>query len=157
MSNFLPVIKAASSVLIHTPGLTRYGSKPQREIAANPARLAALNRSLRSFQQAQGYLPNQVFIGQQPAEMTQGRMTYHLRRLRLHGMIERIPQSHRYRLTDIGLRSGWFFTRAYSRILRPGLGRILPELSVPNGPLRRCFDKLDHEVKSWVNEAKLAA
>ena len=96
-------------------------------------------------------------LGQQPAEMTQGRMTYHLRRLRLHGMIERIPQSHRYRLTDMGLRTGWFFTRTYSRILRPGLGRILPELSVPNGPLRRCFDKLDHEVKSWVNEGKLAA
>ena len=68
MSNYLPVIKAASSVLIHTPGLTRYGSKPQREIAANPARLADLNRSLRSFQQAQGYLPNQVFVGQQAPE-----------------------------------------------------------------------------------------
>jgi betaine reductase len=68
MSNFTPVIKAASSVLIHTPGLTRYGSKPHREIAANPARLADLNRNLRSFQQAQGYLPNQVFIGQQAPE-----------------------------------------------------------------------------------------
>ena len=68
MSNYLPVIKAASSILIHTPGLTRYGSKPQREIAANPARLADLNRSLRSFQQAQGYLPNQVFVGQQAPE-----------------------------------------------------------------------------------------
>jgi hypothetical protein len=49
-------------------------------------------------------------------------MTYHLRRLRLHGMIERIPNSNRYRLTDLGLRCGWFFTRTYSRILRPGLG-----------------------------------
>lgn len=38
-------------------------------------------------------------LGQEPAELTQGRMTYHLRRLRLHGMIERIPKSHRYRLT----------------------------------------------------------
>ena len=96
-------------------------------------------------------------LGQQPADLTQGRMTYHLRRLRLHGMIERIPNSHRYRLTDLGLRSGWFFTRTYSRILRPGLGKILPELSTPNGPLRRCFDKLDQQVKSWVREAKLPA
>jgi len=84
-------------------------------------------------------------------------MTYHLRRLRLHGMIERIPNSHRYRLTDLGLRTGWFFTRTYSRILRPGLGRILPELSAPNGSLRRCFDKLDQQVNSWIGEAKLAA
>jgi hypothetical protein len=67
-------------------------------------------------------------LGQQPADLTQGRMTYHLRRLRLHGMIERIPKSHRYSLTDLGLRAEWFFTRTYSRILRPGLGRILPEL-----------------------------
>ena len=96
-------------------------------------------------------------LGQQPENLTQGRMTYQLRRLRLHGMIERIPQSHRYRLTDLGLRTAWFFTRTYSRILRPGLGRILPQLSTPNGPLRRCFDKLDQEVKSWVEQAKLAA
>jgi hypothetical protein len=96
-------------------------------------------------------------LGQQPENLTQGRMTYHLRRLRLHGMIERIPKSHRYRLTDLGLRTGWFFTRTYSRILRPGLGRILPELSAPNGSLRRCFDKLDEQVHSWVAEAKLTA
>ena len=96
-------------------------------------------------------------LGQQPADLTQGKMTYHLRRLRLHGMIERIPNSHRYRLTDLGLRSAWFFTRTYSRILRPGLGRILPQLSTPNSTLRRCFDKLDQEVTSWVEQAKLAA
>jgi hypothetical protein len=29
---------------------------------------------------------------------TQGRMTYQLRRLRLHGLIARIPKTHRYRL-----------------------------------------------------------
>lgn len=96
-------------------------------------------------------------LGKKPADLTQGRMTYQLRRLRLHGMIERIPKSHRYRLTDLGLRTGWFFTRTYSRILRPGISRILPELPAPNDPLRRCFDKLDQEVKSWVEGAKLAA
>jgi len=40
-------------------------------------------------------------LGQQPADLTQGRMTYHLRRLRLHAMIERIPKSHRYRVTAL--------------------------------------------------------
>jgi hypothetical protein len=42
-------------------------------------------------------------------------MTYHLRRLRLHGIVERIPQTHRYRITDFGLRTAWFCTRIYSR------------------------------------------
>lgn len=64
MTEFTPVIKAASSVLIHTPGLVRYGSKPAREIAANPERLAALNNSLQGFDGAQNYLPNLVFIGE---------------------------------------------------------------------------------------------
>jgi len=73
-------------------------------------------------------------LGPQPAELTPGRMTYHVRRWRLHAMIERIPKSHRYRVTDLGLRTAGFFTRTYSRILRPGLGRILPELSHSNGP-----------------------
>jgi glycine/sarcosine/betaine reductase complex component C subunit beta len=68
MSNCKPVVKAAASVLIHTPGLTRYGSKPQREIAANSTQLGELNRSLRSYKEAQGYLPNQVFVGQQAPE-----------------------------------------------------------------------------------------
>jgi len=31
-------------------------------------------------------------------------------RLRLHGMIERIPKSHRYRVTDFGFRAALFFT-----------------------------------------------
>ena len=84
-------------------------------------------------------------------------MTYHLRRLRLHGMIERIPKSHRYRVTDHGLRTAWFFTRSYNRLLRPGLGQILPEFSAPNSALRRRFHKLDQEVKPWVEQAKLAA
>ena len=32
--------------------------------------------------------------------MTPGRMTYHLRRLRLDGLIERIPHTNRYTVTD---------------------------------------------------------
>lgn len=68
MANSTPVVKAATSVLIHTPGLTRYGSKPAREIAANPARLNELNGRLRTYAEAQGYLPNQVFVGQQSPE-----------------------------------------------------------------------------------------
>jgi len=96
-------------------------------------------------------------LGQPPDSLTQGQMTYHLRRLRFHGIVEPIPQTHRYRITDLGLRTAWFCTRTYSRILRPGLGALLPELSPPNSSLRRSFDKLDQEVTSWIQHAKLAA
>jgi hypothetical protein len=76
------------------------------------------------------------------SDLTPGQMTYRLRSLRPHRMIERIPKCHRYRLTDFGLRTAWVFAPTYARILRPGLGRILPEVSVSTGPLRRCFDQL---------------
>jgi hypothetical protein len=98
-----------------------------------------------------------ALTGRPPNALTPGQMTYHLRRLRLHQIIERIPGTHRYRLTDFGLRTALFFTRAYNRLLRPGLGRILPDLSNLSCPLRRAFDKLDREVTSWVQQAQLAA
>jgi hypothetical protein len=94
--------------------------------------------------------------GQPVDQFTQGRMTYQLRRLRLHGLIERIPKTHRYRLTSFGLRVAIFCTRAYARILRPGLGLVLPTTSSLPCPLRRSFDKLELEISSWVNQAKLA-
>jgi len=59
-------------------------------------------------------------LGRPLDHFTQGRMTYQLRRLRLHGLIARIPKTHRYRLTSFGLRTALFCTRIYNRILRPG-------------------------------------
>ena len=58
--------------------------------------------------------------GRNPATLSQGAITYQLRRLRLHDFIERTPNSFRYRVTDLGWRVALFFTRAYNRILRPG-------------------------------------
>ena len=46
-------------------------------------------------------------------------MTYDLRRLRLHGLIERVPRSHRYRITPTGAQVAMFYARIYTRALRP--------------------------------------
>ena len=96
-------------------------------------------------------------LGQPEEHLTQGRMSYHLRRLRLHGLIQRIPKTHRYRLTDFGLRTAVFCTRAYARIFRHGIGMVLPTTSPVPNPLLRCFDKLDHEIAAWVDQVKMAA
>jgi len=66
-------------------------------------------------------------LGQQAHDINPGQMSYHLRRLRLHGVIERLPGTHRYRVTNSGWRTALFCTRCYSRILRPGLASIIPE------------------------------
>lgn len=97
------------------------------------------------------------FLGQSPEQISPGRMTYQLRRLRLHGMIERVPHTHRYRMTELGLRAALFFTRTYHRILRPGLAQALPSIPAMNSSLRRCFDQLQQEVQSHILAAQLAA
>ncbi len=89
--------------------------------------------------------------------MTQGRMSYDLRRLRLHGLIGRIPKTHRYRLTDEGLRVTLFFSRVYLRILRPGLASILSETPSGDAALRQSFDRLAAAIDRSVDKAKLAA
>jgi hypothetical protein len=55
--------------------------------------------------------------GREPETISQGAITYQLRRLRLHGLIERIPKTFRYRVTQFGLRVALFFTRTYNRLL----------------------------------------
>ena len=96
-------------------------------------------------------------LGLAPSQLTPGRLTYDLRRLRLHGLIERLPHSHRYRLTNEGLHTALFFTRTYTRILRPGLARILPGASADDRLLRPAFDKLDAAIDHFVDQAKLSA
>ena len=43
-------------------------------------------------------------LGMRPEDITAGKMTYDLRRLRAHGVIERIPKTRRYQTTDRGLQ-----------------------------------------------------
>jgi hypothetical protein len=99
-----------------------------------------------------------TLLGLDPGRMTSGKMSYDLRRLRLHGLIERIPRTHRYRLTPFGLRSAIFFTRTYNRLLRPGLARIAPVAPARSSPstLRASFDRLQNAVDHWCDQAKLA-
>jgi glycine/sarcosine/betaine reductase complex component C subunit beta len=58
-----PVVSGARLVLAHAPGLVRHGSKPKRELEANPDLGAQLLGSLRTFEEAVAYPPNQAFLG----------------------------------------------------------------------------------------------
>src|SRR3984893_1900237 len=91
-------------------------------------------------------------LGKKPQSITPGQMTYHLRRLRLHGIIARVPKSHRYRITDEGWRTILFSTRCYNRLLRPGLAQVLPNEAAPDTTLRRRFDQLDAAIDKCLEE-----
>jgi len=96
-------------------------------------------------------------LGLDPSQLTPGRLTYALRRRRLHGLITPIPHTHRYRVTDERLRTPLFFTRVYARVLRPGLARIVPSAPPGDPVLRPYFDQLAGAVDRWIDHAKLAA
>jgi hypothetical protein len=88
--------------------------------------------------------------------MTAGRMTYDLRRLRLHQLIERVPHTNRYQVTPFGHQVAIFFTRTYNRLLRTGLSQIRDPMPT-HTPLRRHFDRLETAITALVEELNLAA
>lgn len=94
-------------------------------------------------------------LGLSADSLTPGRMTYDLRRLRLHGLIERIPHTHRYRVSDLGLRIAIFYTRAYNRLIRTGLA----EVADPAHPtaLRQALAKVESEMDRLAARSHLAA
>ena len=94
-------------------------------------------------------------LGLTASGLSAGRMTYELRRLRLHGLTERIPKSHRYRLTKPGIRTALFFTRTYARVLRAGTAQIMSPQWEGTTPLRRAFDGLLARIDDFVADAKL--
>lgn len=57
------VIRAASLVLAHTPGLARHGSKPARTLPADAELARSFLTNLRSFDDAVGYPAHQAFLG----------------------------------------------------------------------------------------------
>ena len=84
-------------------------------------------------------------------------MTYDLRRLRLKGLIHRIPKTHRYTATSYGLKVAFFYSKLYVRILRPSWSALLPDTDSLPSPLRAALDHLDREIQNLHQEAALAA
>src|SRR5262245_46361857 len=94
--------------------------------------------------------------GRDPASISQGAITYQLRRLCLHSLIERVSKSFRYRVTDHGLRVALFFTRLYNRILRPGSADLLLNLGPLANILNRACATFDARIKTMIDQASFA-
>ena len=90
-------------------------------------------------------------------DMTSGQITYDLRRLRVHGMIERIPRTHRYQVTDSGLRHALFLTRLHTRFLRTGLAELTGQPPPAPGPLRAADRAYRTAMDNLARQAGLAA
>jgi predicted MarR family transcription regulator len=79
-------------------------------------------------------------------------MTYDLRRLRLAGLIQRLPRSNRYTLTADGIRIAVFYTKLYSRLLVP-----LTAADQPQAPtdLRAALATITRHVDDYATRARL--
>jgi hypothetical protein len=100
---------------------------------------------------------SQCSPGKRPPPSPRGRMTYDLRRLRLHGMIERIPKTHRYRVTPFGLRAALFFTRVHGRLYRPAVAEVMSNGPPDNIGLAHQFARLEAEIDKRIQHTKLVA
>ena len=88
---------------------------------------------------------------------SRAQMTYDLRRLRLKGLIHRIPKTHRHTATSYGLKVAFFCAKLYLRILRPNWAALLPDDNRLPHSLRVALDQLDLEIRKLHEEAALAA
>ena len=88
---------------------------------------------------------------------TPGQMTYDLRRLRLKGLISRLPKTHRYILTTYGLKVAFFYTKVYLRIVRPGWLSLEESSDLIPRPLRDALNQVDAEIQAIYQNAQLRA
>jgi hypothetical protein len=86
---------------------------------------------------------------------TASRMTYDLRRLRLRGLIHRVPKSNRYTVTTYGLQVALFYTKVHLRILRPTFAAFGDDTDPIPHPLRELYRFIDEEIRAICDEANL--
>jgi len=94
------------------------------------------------------------------ARYTSRQATYDLRRLRRKGLIDKIPKSHRYRLTPTGRRVAVLFTKTYGRVLAPGLTALdahLPDDISNRSPLATAWRQLDRTLDDFIQKRLIAA
>jgi hypothetical protein len=86
------------------------------------------------------------------ANYTMNQASYDLARLRVNGLITRIPGRNRYRLTDDGLRFAIFYTKVHDRVLRPLLAADKPPAPTP---IRKALHTIDIHITETIEQARL--
>ncbi len=107
-----------------------------------PAVTGFTNKSLRG-----------LVAGHLGQDYSQSKMSYDLRRLRLHGLIQRLPNKNTYILTPEGIRVAIFYTKLQNRLLRPLLDADKPPAKIE---IRRALKTLEQAVNYYTHAARLA-
>jgi hypothetical protein len=158
-----PITGAAALAQVTDPVITPAGTRVAGLRLTDPRALALLH-VLCVFRLLPHGFTNAVLrhhlaplIGKTPDLMTSGQITYDLRRLRMHGLIERIPGTFRYQVTDAGMRSAQFLTRLHGRVLRTGLAQITDPDPPASTALRAADRAYQAAIDDIIRHAGLAA
>jgi len=83
---------------------------------------------------------------------TTNQASYDLARLRLNGLIDRLPGTNRYRITSDGLRFAIFYTKLHDRLLRPLLAADQPPAPPP---VRKALRTINTHIAERIDNARL--
>ncbi len=86
------------------------------------------------------------------ADYSANQMSYDLRLLKLHGLIERLSHTNAYAVTPDGIRVAVVFTKLQRRLLEPLLAADRPPTPVE---LRDALATIDRTIKEYVTNARL--
>jgi hypothetical protein len=76
------------------------------------------------------------------------------------GLIERIPRTHRYQLTQVGREVAVLFTKTHQRVLAPGLVALdphLPDDITQRHPLATAWRHLERALDDYIDNGLIAA
>ena len=94
------------------------------------------------------------------ASYTCRQATYDLRRLKRKGLIVKVPHSHRYQLSSHGRKIAVLFTKAFGRVLAPGLTALdlrLPEDVAARSKLATAWRQLERAIDGFMEREMIAA
>src|SRR3954453_17900897 len=158
-----PIRAAEAFTAVHDPILTADGHRIAG-LRLGDHRAQALLQALLIFRLLPGGFLNRDLrsqltdlLGRHPDAITTGQMTYDLRRLRAHGLIERISGSHRYRVTDTGLHHAMLLTHVHPGVLAHGPAQLLDPAPPRPTPLRSAARAYQDALDQLTGETELAA
>jgi hypothetical protein len=156
-----PITSAAALAAVTDPLTTSTGSRVPGLPLGQPRTHALLTAVVMFRLQPDGFANRDLraltaqLRGLPANAVTAGQMTYDLRRLRQHGLIERLPHTHRYHVTDTGLPTAIFLSRLHDRFLPTGLADTLDPAS--NGPMRAATTHYQRALDTLAHHTGLAA
>jgi hypothetical protein len=158
-----PAEGAAALAALTSPVISPAGTRTAGMPVTSP-RVQALLAALCAFRLLPAGFTNRdlrthlaPLLGLAPEDMTSGQISYDLRRLRIHGLIERTPATFRYRLTPAGIQQATFLTRLTTRLLTSGLAQLTPARPPAPSRLRAAARAYDAAIDDLIRDSGLAA